>query len=145
MRLLYAYYTTQIGLAVYKHMRVKKNELVMVALLHISSLFMKSCSQMRLKKISFEYFLDQLEQMYLARPTEDLGIDSILVLFQLAFQQGVIQEGLPGIPTQSKVVPIEEFLDHRFCALSAYRAQCCLTSVIIRELAFSSWKPAVFL
>ena len=40
---------------------------------------MTSCSSLSSRKCAFEYFFKQLEQAYLSRPTEDLGIDSILV------------------------------------------------------------------
>ena len=56
------------------HNAAMQRQLVMVSHLHFKSVFISSI------KRAFEYFLKELEQMYLARPTENLRIDSILVL-----------------------------------------------------------------
>ena len=81
MRLLYAYYIYEIDLIV-DNICVIFRQLVMLAHLHryVHNLYLRtSCSSLSSRKCAFEYFLKKLEQMYLARPTEDLVIDSILV------------------------------------------------------------------
>ena len=75
--MLYAYYI-EIDLEVDKHMSITamQGQLVMVAHLHVKSVFMKIYSSLSSRKCAFE------------RPTEDLGIDSILVLL-VAHTRGI--------------------------------------------------------
>ena len=79
MRLLYSYYI-QIDLAVDNHMHYKVTIGYGGPSKFSKFVFMKINSSLSLRKCTFEYFLTQLEQMYLARPTEDQGIDSMLVV-----------------------------------------------------------------
>ena len=56
-----------------------QRQLVMATYLQVESVIMKIHSSLSSRKCAFEFFLKKLEQMYMDRPTEDLGIDSILV------------------------------------------------------------------
>ena len=61
-----------------------------------STVFMNNYSSLNSRKCAFEYFLKELEQMYLARPAKDLGIHSILVLSFFYYRYWQPGQARPG-------------------------------------------------